>query len=491
MAVLSREEVRVKIEKGEPLRVAFRFANREILMIVSGILAKLLAKTDHLYLLNSLSTVLREILVNAQKANAKRVFFLKNNLNINDPTTYQDGMKIFHEKVIGDFDSIEQDIKASEFQVMILFEKKQDILLIQVENNTAILPEELKRIQLRLDKARQYNDFTEAYAEVEDETEGAGLGIVLTVLFLKNMGIDTDQFTITTDGIKTTTTVIIPDELRTLDVTGRIKKDIINEIKGIPTFPENILALIELCNHPEVSIDELTRRIMTDPALATDVIKLSNSAGFFPGRRIEDISTAIMTIGLKNVKMLLMASNARRILDQRYSSFEEIWQHCNKTAFYARNIANQFRMKGIAEKASMAGLLHDLGKIILLSTELDLVEKIADTVRNRRIVTTTVMEEISIGVSHSSIGSMIAEKWNFPEYLIEAIQHHHAPLSSNQEYRDIVFTVYLANMLCGIEERRYYYHYIEEAVLERFGLLDENRFREFHESIKNAYHGDH
>ncbi len=487
MSGFSREELREKIEKGGPLRLTFHFTNREVLMIISGLLSKILAKTDHLYLLNSMGTVLREILVNAQKANAKRVYFLKNNLNISDPVLYQEGMKAFHEQVIGDFESIEKDMESSDFYVAVLFHKREKDLLIRVENNTPILPEELKRIQLRLKKAKEYNDFAEAYAEVEDETEGAGLGIVLTVLFLKNMGIDPDCFRIDTEGSNTVTSVIIPDELRDSHVTGRIKKDILDEIKGIPTFPENVVSLLNLCNDSEASIDEIARRIMMDPALTTDVIKLSNSAGFFPGRKIENVLAAIMTIGLKNVRAILMASNARRILDQRYSSFEEIWKHCNKTAVYARHIAMRYNARSIAENAFMAGLLHDLGKIILLSTELDLVEKIANTVRNRKIVTTTVMEEISIGVSHPTIGSLIAEKWNFPDYLVDAICHHHSPLSARPQHRDTVFTVYLANMLCGIEDRRYYYYYIEEAVLERFDLLDEKKFRDFHESMKKVY----
>jgi len=483
----SRAEISEKILNDEPVKVAFHFANKEVLMIISGVLARHLERSDHLYLLNSLSTVLREVMVNAQKANAKRIFFIKNNLDINDPAAYDRGMKDFHEKVIGNFDAIEEDMRHSDFQVMVHFEKEPSRLVIRVLNNALLIPEELQRIHLRMDKARQYNDFTEAYEEVEDETEGAGLGIVLTMLFLKNMGIDPETFTIETDNSQTVTTIVIPDELQPPDVVARVKRDILEEIKGIPTFPENVLTLQRLCLNPESTIEEISKRIMMDPAISTDVIKLSNSAGFFPGRKIENVSTAVMTIGLKNVNSILMASNARRIMDQRYNSFEEIWEHCNKTANYARNIALKYKLKGVAENAFVAGLLHDLGKIILLSTELDLVEKIAETVRNRRIVTTTVMEEISIGVSHSTIGALIAEKWNFPDYLINAIRNHHSPLSSPPEFRDTVFTVYLANMMCGIEQRRYYYHYMDEAVLERFDLLDEKKFKEFHEGLKEQY----
>ncbi len=484
---INRKVISEKINNNEPFNINFKFAGRNIIMIINSIIAKMLAKMDRIFLLNSIVTIIREIIVNCQKANAKRIYFHLNNLDIKDPASYKKGMELFKKNVVGNFDIFYDKIMSSDYFVDLYFEIHEDKLFVKVTNNAPIMPEELQRINLRFEKAIKYNDFSEAYEEIEDDSEGAGLGIVITILFLKSMGVNPRMFKIESDGRLTTTTLTIPKQLRPVQITTKIRDQIINEVEGIPTFPENIIELQRLCSDAEASIEEITRRIMLDPALSIDVIKLSNSAGFVPGKRIESVHTAVMTIGLKNVNAILTASNARRILNERYSQFEQIWEHCNKTAFYSRIIASTYRLSGIVEYAFMAGLLHDMGKIILLSADKKLVMRIADQVKERKIISSTIMEEISIGISHSKIGELVSNKWNFPGYLVEAIKYHHSPLSADDKYRDIVFTVYLANMMCGIDDRKYYFYYLDESVLERFNLGSEEEFNAFHKKLKEQY----
>ena len=477
-----------KIENNEPIKLTFKYIDEELLMITNSIIARLLSKTDQIFLLNSVITIMREVLVNALKANAKRVFFRKHNLDIHKSDDYEKGIIKFKNTVIGEFDLIQADLMNSDYFVETVFKLEDDRLLIRVNNNAHILPEELERIQFRIEKASAYNNFTDAYEEIEDSTEGAGLGIVLTILLLSNMGIPPKNYAIRSKNGMTETNVLIPKELKPKEIVTEIKDQILSEIDGIPTFPEHIMILQKLCNDPESSIDEIARRIKADPALTSDVIKLSNSAGFVPGKRIETVNSAIMTIGLKNVNAILIACNARKILNERYSTFEQIWNHCNKTAFYARNIANKYKLHDTIENAVMAGLLHDLGKIILLSTDRKVAKKIGDIVQDRKIPTAaTAIEEISIGISHATLGSMLAEKWNFPEYLIQAIKFHHSPQNSDDKYKTLNYTVYLANMLCGIETRKYSYYYIEDNILEFFKLGDIDEFKIYHESLKKSY----
>jgi len=484
---INRAELTRKIESDEPVDINFKYADSRFLVYMNSLMAKYLARMDRLFLLNSVITILREVIVNAQKANAKRVFFIKNNLDIHNPDDYQTGMDRFKSEVIGDFEQVENDIKNSDFFVNVNFNKTGKNLRLQITNNSAILPEEMERINIRISRAIKYNDFTEAYEEIMDDTEGAGLGIVLTILFFKSMGIDPSVFKINTDGEKTVTEFSIPEKLRSSLIITSVKKGILGEIEGIPTFPENVLALLTLVDDPDSSINEISNKIMLDPALSIDVIKLSNSAGFVTGKRIESVNQAVMTIGLENVKGILMTSNARTIMNKRYSSYENIWEHCNKTAFYARQIALIKHISGVLESAFIAGMLHDLGKIILLATDMELVKKIANAVKDKEIVTSTIMEEISIGISHSEIGSLIAENWNFPPFLVEAIKYHHSPLSASPEYRNLVNVVYLANMFCGIEDRKYDYYYLDEGILNDFGIIDEEKFRDFHDSLKEKF----
>jgi HD-like signal output (HDOD) protein len=320
-----------------------------------------------------------------------------------------------------------------------------------------------------------------------DDTEGAGLGIILTILLLRNSGINPELFTITTDGKSTLAQLIVPDHLRPHEISTDVKRQIIEQIQVLPTFPQMTLELMEMCNKPDASLQKISDRIKSDPSLTADILKLANSAGFVATRKVDTINDALVRIGLKNLKNILIAASSRAILEKRFKKFEAIWAHCFKTAYYAKMIASTLKLPSTEDQAFICGLLHDMGKIVLLSVDLDLTNKIADIVAQHRIRTTTVIEEISIGISHSAIGKLIAEKWNFAEFLIQGIEFHHSPLQAKDEFRNIVYSTYLANLFCGVETKKYEYSYADSLVLERLGIADEAATAALHQKLIELY----
>jgi putative nucleotidyltransferase with HDIG domain len=280
---------------------------------------------------------------------------------------------------------------------------------------------------------------------------------------------------------------MVPENIREPEKTSLVKTRIIEEIETLPTLPEYLLELERLCHDPEVSIETIAEKVSEDPALTADILKLANSAGFITVKRIESINEAIVIIGLKNLNLILWTAEARKIMDKRYKKFEQIWNHCNKTAFYARNLACKMKMGGLADQAFIAGLLHDIGKIVLLSLDKKLMDMIASIVKNEKIISTAILEDISIGISHSEIGGMIAEKWNFPDFIIEAIRNHHHPLSSGG-FRDLVFIVYTANILSNIDNQNADYSFIESEVLKKFRIKNQKQLVRLHEGLINSYH---
>ena len=488
MKTEKRIEIYNRINKGEPVKLNFKYITDDLLMLINSILTRELAKHDLEYLIYSVITIIRELIVNSLKANAKRIFFQINDIDINDHVKYKEGVERFKEEVVGDFETIKDDILNNEHNINLNIEQESDCIRFTIKNSVPIIPEELIRINMRLALAAQKSTFNDIYEEIEDETEGAGLGLALIVMFLKSMGIDPSSFTIKSDGNVTVASFLIPYLLKPMEILTTVKKQILEEVDGIPTFPENIITLLQMCSNPEADIDRIAQTIKLDLSVTTDVIKLANSAGFISGQRVDDINRAVMKIGLKNLNYILLANNARKIMETRYSKFEEIWEHCNRVAFYSKQIAIKFKIPGTgADNAYIAGLVHDLGQVVLLAVDMVSVRKIAEIVQDRNIITTTVMEELSIGISHAEIGFLVAEKWNFPEFLTLIIRHHHSPLNIPVEFRDVGFCVYLANMIAGIEKRKYYYYYIEQMVLDRFNIETESDLKKLNEVLKADY----
>jgi putative nucleotidyltransferase with HDIG domain len=145
------------------------------------------------------------------------------------------------------------------------------------------------------------------------------------------------------------------------------------------------------------------------------------------------------------------------------------------------------QLSGIIDSAFTSGLLHDIGKIVLMSADDKVVHTISEITRDKQLRSSSILEEISVGISHADIGSLIAEKWNFPPHLKNAIENHHSPLNVNGDDRDLTFTVYLANMLAGVEKNKYSYYYIEMDVLKWIDIDNLDDLKAFHEKLKNNY----
>jgi len=454
---------------------------------IFSLLSIILSRRDQGYLLDTFITVLREIFFNSLKAAAKQIFFEINNFNLENKLDYKNGMIKFRDKILVNIDNFKKKIIKSNFRMQLTLKSSEKNLIINFKSNYKILPLEFERISERLKIIKSNNNFTEIYNEIYDDSEGAGLGISLTYLLLSHAGIEDSNVKFEKINDFLNISIIIPPKIFPTEVTGGLKEKLLLEIERIPALPENVIKLQQMCNNPATTIDEISQKVGMDPAITSDLLRLSNTAGFISGKRVETINEAIITIGLKNLSTLLYVNEAQKIMDKQYKKFEKIWEHCQKTAFYAKQIASIYKFNDITEHVFLAGLLHDIGKIILLSTDLAIVHKISDIIKNSRIRISSVLEETSVGLSHATIGASITKKWGFPQYIIDTIRFHHSPFLEKTQFQDIINIVYLANMLVGIENRKYFPSYIEFNILKKFKITDEKDFQAIQNLLKNNY----
>jgi len=164
-----------------------------------------------------------------------------------------------------------------------------------------------------------------------------------------------------------------------------------------------------------------------------------------------------------------------------------LWNHSYKTAFYAYNLAKNFkRKKDLLDDAYVGGILHDMGKIIFSEVHPQLLEKISSFCEKRGI-DREMFEDLSAGLNHAEIGGRIAEKWNFPPTLIEAIRYHHEPANCDPAMRDVVYTVYLANALVNIEDGEISYEQLNMGVLRSYGIKNEDQVKVIIERLSRAF----
>lgn len=172
------------------------------------ILEVFLNECDEAYLFNCLSYCLFELLDNASKANAKRIFFREKHLNINDQSDYENGMKNFKADLSDNTKHYKDELEAGMLQVHLEL-SADDVISLAVSNNTKITDAEAKRIHDKIEKTKGYENVADAFADI-DQTEGSGLGIITIVIMLRKLGLDTTCLQFSTTEDETVATIEIP-----------------------------------------------------------------------------------------------------------------------------------------------------------------------------------------------------------------------------------------------------------------------------------------
>jgi hypothetical protein len=157
---------------------------------------------------------IQELVVNAKKANTKRVYFIDQGLDLDNQEDYKRGMSTFKDDTLNNIDYYLNLQRQKGLYIKLILHLKEDIITIEVRNNATITQEELQRIQRRVIKAREYNDMEDALLNLLDDSEGAGLGLVMLVIMLKKLGLEATAFDILRTDIETIARIVIPTNLK-------------------------------------------------------------------------------------------------------------------------------------------------------------------------------------------------------------------------------------------------------------------------------------
>jgi putative nucleotidyltransferase with HDIG domain len=205
--------------------------------------------------------------------------------------------------------------------------------------------------------------------------------------------------------------------------------DIVRSISKLKPMPANVSQILRDINEPNVSIESLVGKIRLDQVLTAQVLQISNSASLGFSRTFSTLNEAIMQIGLLRLKSILMTSTATGMMRGRLTGYRygagELWQHSLTVGVASEWLAQALGYPN-PEQAYVAGLLHDIGKLLLDQAMLSNYDKIADYVQKYQMPLWQVEEKL-IGIDHAKVGGLIAEHWNFPVILVDAIRFHHVP----------------------------------------------------------------
>ncbi len=241
-----------------------------------------------------------------------------------------------------------------------------------------------------------------------------------------------------------------PEQLATFDSGQRLRARVL-QTDCLPPIPQTLFQLLDIIQQEKSSANNLEDVILRDQAVTAKVLRAANSAYYGFCGKVTTVSRAVVAIGFHEVQniclcALLMQNFHSDAVNQQEQM--QLWQHSFATGGLARSIA-QLRPWIQAEESYVLGLLHDLGRMVLMFYFLDDYHQI-HRLASESSVSSYVAEERH-GMPHTLIGKWLAIKWHLPTVYQVVMEYHHAPLSAPESQKEVSL-IYLANVLAYAED---------------------------------------
>ena len=231
---------------------------------------------------------------------------------------------------------------------------------------------------------------------------------------------------------------------------AKAKNIIIDKVRDLPTLPDMINKVLALVGDENTSAKELGTLVSHDQSISSKLLKVANSAYYGFMRQIATAQHAIVILGFKEVKSLVLGIAVFDTLKQTGSDTslakEEFWMHSMGSALAGQLICK--RVEGAdPETTFTASLLHDVGKLVLDVFFTHEYAKVLEKVRLNGVGMVEAEEEV-MGFSHADVGGWLGERWKLPPLLISPISFHHQVERAGKDYMQMTSIVHLADILC-------------------------------------------
>jgi putative nucleotidyltransferase with HDIG domain len=222
------------------------------------------------------------------------------------------------------------------------------------------------------------------------------------------------------------------------------------EVNKLPSLPHILIKLLRACREDEVCFDTVSDIISKDAALSTKVISVANSPVYGHARHLDSLKQILMFLGLDTIKSIAITASVKQFFS-RYSSekslfLKDFWKHALSCATIAQELAKLTNYKYI-EEAYIAGLLHDIGKLVLENKAEFEYGKLAHGKNKSEEL--LQLEKENFNITHDDLGAMLLDKWGINESINDAVRYHHASIDDIQDAHLLVKIINLSNILAS------------------------------------------
>ncbi|MHB8902206.1 MAG: HDOD domain-containing protein [Thermoguttaceae bacterium] len=237
---------------------------------------------------------------------------------------------------------------------------------------------------------------------------------------------------------------------RTDSPPEELVKRLFSRISEVSTLPAVAMRVIQVANDSSTGAVDLLEVVEYDAAMAARIMRTVNSSYYSIQNKVADLKLAITLLGFKEIRNLAMTAYVAQLFKKGkgYGSYtrEGLWNHMIGVGIVGRLIAEVSR-KTAPREAYLAGLLHDLGLILIDQYLNKPFHQLIDTLTEARSL--VEVESEVLGFDHAALGAYVGSQWRLPEHLVATIRFHHDPASYTGDHWAMVYTIALADFFCN------------------------------------------
>lgn len=230
--------------------------------------------------------------------------------------------------------------------------------------------------------------------------------------------------------------------------------DLVHGIDGLVTLPDVFVRINQLVESPNSSVEDIARAVNLDPSFTVRLLRVANSSYYGFSTSIDTVSKAVSVIGtsqIRNLALSTVIADSFAGLPNSLVSMDNFWRHSLYCGLVARKLA-KLAGKCDAEAVFTAGLLHDIGELVIFNRlPVEAKESLLKVLDSADELPVYQAEMQTMGLDHAQVGGTLAQQWNLPPMLVECISFHH-DIHSAKKYPREVALVHIANILAQMAE---------------------------------------
>ena len=485
---LDKEKIRVSVGLQLPIEMTSYTLPRNTEVYIRTVMEMFLEECHQDHLKEYLNFCLSELLTNAKKANTKRVYFQEKGLDINNPEDYEKGMENFKMDTLTNIDHYLELQKKAGLYIKLSLKILADKIYIEIRNNCKLTVFEKERIQQKLDSVKQYKEMEEAFTNVLDQSEGAGLGIIIIILMLQKVGLSKDNYQVVSEEDETITRIILPCNKTVFAGVEMLSYEFVNLEDSVPILKEHFDEANKIVNASEpIDRKALNEVIRKDLSLSL----LAMKATVDKDNKSLNLQKAIAMLSDYDLKYIYSESNPRNRIIENQGFFERIIQHSRKVAYYTYMLYMNCKAKDTFPQDEnymyLLGLFNSLGAVLLAGASKNQMDYITELSAEYPEYGEKILDLFMHRNASTYLSMVAAKRFGFDRSIYYDVVGWNGLAIVPEEDKNRIAILHLAEMVDFYSRGMVDFYQIDRYALKLFDIIDENQFNKLSTTLIDGY----